>query len=209
MSHTHTLQQILHRYLSLFSLQDHRLHLWKGINKLELPEDDLFPLPTNHGPVLNLFENTYEFHIREYQDLIRTQCSQCSTELLRLHPELIELFLSNDVTNLFVPKTWSGIKGMPPIKLTFADNLPTKMRPRSRIVSPKLMANAKAEFFRMKQYIYVDSDSQIASPLVIAPKATHPFIRLCGDYREINKYIKCPADAIPYPLKKIQEAQKL
>ena len=31
--------------------------LWKGMNKLELPEDDLFPLPTNVGPVLNLFEN--------------------------------------------------------------------------------------------------------------------------------------------------------
>ena len=112
------------------------------MNRLELPKDDLFPLPTNHGPLLNLFENTYEFHIREYQ-LIRTQCS---TELLRLHPELMELFLSNDVTDLFVPKTWSGITGMPPIKLTFADTLPSKMRPHSRIVSPKLMANAKAEF---------------------------------------------------------------
>ena len=70
------------------------------------------------------------------------------------------------------------------------------------------MVNAKLEFFRLKQYIYVDSDSHIASPLVIAPKATHPFIRLCGDYRKINKYIKCPADAIPYPLKKIQDAQQ-
>ena len=97
---------------------------------------------------------------------------------------------------------------MPPIKLTFADNLPTKMRPHSRIVSPKLIKNAKLEFNRLKQYIYVDSDSHIASPLVITPKATAPYIRLCGDYREINKYIKCPADAIPYPLKKVQDAQK-
>ena len=93
----------------------------------------------------------------------------------------MDLFLSTDVIDLFVPKTWSGIKGMPPIKLIIADNLPTKMRPHSRTVSPKLMANAKTEFFRLKQYIYVDSDSHIASPLVIAPKAIHPFI-LCGDY---------------------------
>ena len=92
---------------------------------------------------------------------------------------------------------------MPPIKLIFADN-----RPHSRMVSPKLMDNAKLEFSCLKQYIYADSDSHIASPLVIAPKATTPYISLCGDYREINKYIKCPADAIPYPLKKVQDTQK-
>ena len=70
------------------------------------------------------------------------------------------------------------------------------------------MENAKNELSRLKKYIYVDSNSPIASPLVIAPKATTPFIRLCGNYREINEYIKCPADSIPYPLKKIQEAPK-
>ena len=64
----------------------------------------------------------------------------------------MELFFSNDK--------------MPPIKLIFADNLSTKMRAHSRIGNPKLMANAKVEFFRLKQYIYVDSDSHIASPLV-------------------------------------------
>ena len=45
---------------------------WKGINKLEPPEEQEFPLPTYHRPVLNLFENTYDFHIREYKDLIDT-----------------------------------------------------------------------------------------------------------------------------------------
>ena len=82
------------------------------------------------------------------------------------------------------------------------------MCPHRRNISPKLIENAKAKFFRLKQYIYVNSESHIASPLVIAPKATFPFIRLCVDYRVINKYIKCPTDAIPYPLKKIQDAQK-
>ena len=96
---------------------------WKGMNKLELPEEHEFLLPTNHGSVLNLFENTYEFHIREYQGLIDTQCS---TEFLSEHPELMTLFLSDDVTNLFVPKRWSGILGIPPIKLTFSEDLPKR-----------------------------------------------------------------------------------
>ena len=60
----------------------------------------------------------------------------------------------------------------------------------------------------LKLYVNQNLHIYIASPLVIAPKATTPYIRLCGDYREINKYIKCPADAIPYPLKKVQDAQK-
>ena len=100
----------------MFYLQDllapscslwHAKNPWKGMNRLELPEENKFPLPTNHGPVLNLFERTYEFHIREYQELIKPQCS---TEFLSEHPQLMALFLSQDVTDLFVPKTWSGSK---------------------------------------------------------------------------------------------------
>ena len=71
------------------------------------------------------------------------------------------------------------------------------------------MENAKAEFTRLKNYIYADSNSPIASPLVIAPKATTPFIRLCGNYRKINKYIKCPVDSIPYPLKKSRKPKNI
>ena len=165
---------------------------WKGMNRLELSEEDEFPLPTNHGPVLNLFENTYEFHIREYQELIRTQCS---TEFLSLHPEFMALFLSEDVTDLVVPKTWSGIKGITPIKLTFSDDLQKTMRSHRRNISPKLMENAKAEFFRLKQYIYVNSESHIASPLVIAPNATsHLYASAVITKRSINS-----SSALPTP----------
>ena len=36
---------------------------WRGMNKLELPDEQEFPLLTNHGPA---------FYIREYQGLIKT-----------------------------------------------------------------------------------------------------------------------------------------
>ena len=48
-----------------------------------------------------------------------------------------------------------------------------------------------------KSYFYVESESPIASALVMAPIATQPFIWFCGDYREINKYIKIPQQPIP------------
>ena len=38
----------------------------------------------------------------------------------------------------------------------------------------------------MHTLFYAPSASTIASPLVVAPKATAPFIRLCWDYRQIR-----------------------
>ena len=61
----------------------------------------------------------------------------------------------------------------------------------------KLYDNAKKEFQRLMIYMYEPSDSPIASCLVIAPKATAPFIRFCGDYVEINKYIVIGQYPIP------------
>ena len=41
----------------------------------------------------------------------------------------------------------------------------------------------------MREYMYVDSDSPIATSLVVAPKATAPFNRICGDFVWLNKYL--------------------
>ena len=48
---------------------------------------------------------------------------------------------------------------------------------------------AEKEFSRLKTYFYEPSRSPHASCLVVAPKATKPFIRFCGDYGVINKYL--------------------
>jgi hypothetical protein len=54
--------------------------------------------------------------------------------------------------------------------------------------------------------MYVDSYSPIASPLVVAPKATKPFIRLCGDYRWVNQYKKTAQYYIPHVMKELEMA---
>jgi hypothetical protein len=80
------------------------------------------------------------------------------------------------------------------------------MKPAQRHVNPKLMEDAKLEFDRLKQYMYVDSNSDICSPLVIAPKATKPFIRFCGDYVKVNQHIEIghyPIPDVPKSLEKI------
>ena len=60
------------------------------------------------------------------------------------------------------------------------------------------MEAAEKEFARLKTYFYVDSNSDVCSPLVIAPKATKPFIRFCGDYVAINQHIVIGHYPIPH-----------
>ena len=61
------------------------------------------------------------------------------------------------------------------------------MRARARPVRDALLKDTKAEFDRMLQYFFIRFNSPIASPIVVAPKATSPFIRLSDDYRR-NSY---------------------
>jgi hypothetical protein len=41
---------------------------------------------------------------------------------------------------------------------------------------------------------------------VVAPKATKPFIRLCGDYRWVNQYVKTAQYYIPHVMKELERA---
>ena len=58
----------------------------------------------------------------------------------------------------------------------------------------------------MCTYMYEDSDSAIAVPLVVAPKATSPFIRICGDYVWLNKYLIVGHYYIPHVMHELEKA---
>ena len=109
-----------------------------------------------------------------------------SFQFLLAVPDLTDFLTSDIAISVFVPEHWTGITGIPPIDLTFSNQLPLSLRPNARPVNPSLYNNAEKEFHRLQTYFYVPSDSSVASCLVIAPKTTTPFIRLCGDYVTIN-----------------------
>ena len=77
---------------------------------------------------------------------------------------------------------------------------------RARPVREALFQDAKTEFDRMRTYFYESSTSSIACPLIIAPKATAPFIRPCGDYRPINPFINIPQEPIPHVQQSLSKA---
>ena len=58
----------------------------------------------------------------------------------------------------------------------------------------------------MRGYFYTVSNSAVASPLVMAPKATKPFIRFWGDYVEINKHVHIGHYPIPKVISAIEKA---
>ena len=111
-------------------------------------------------------------------------------------PDIMLLLRSQIALDVFVPSTWTGIL-MEPYHLEVKPGMPDHLKARARPVRAALFQGAKTEFDRMRTYFYEKSTSPIACPLVVAPKATTPFIRLCGDYRPINPYICIPQEPIP------------
>ena len=87
---------------------------------------------------------------------------------------------------------------MPPYHLDTKPGLPEFLKAHTRPIREILYKHAKTEFERMQTYFYVKSHSPIACPLVVAPKATAPFIRLCGDYRPINPFVTILQEPIPH-----------
>jgi hypothetical protein len=159
---------------------------WSVQPDILAPEDEDTPLPSSFSDVLHYVKVGHDEAVKEYLTLVH--------DGKHIHPEFVKetdiVKLLTDVgVKCFVPQNWEGIKGVEPLELTWKDTLPGKMKPKARHINPRLLEAAEKEFKRLKTYFYVDTNSDICSPLVIAPKATKPFIRFCGDYVGINHHI--------------------
>ena len=157
--------------------------------ELETPDPTSFP-----DDILLYLTTTVEAARQLYNDDLKTHVTEAIRQAC---PEIMNLLTSDLAYDVFVPQSWTGIK-MEPYHLDTKPDLPDHIRARIRPVREAIYKDAKAEFDRMKTYFYVHSSSTIASPLVIAPKATAPFIRLCGDYRPVNPYVSIPQEPIPH-----------
>jgi hypothetical protein len=158
------------------------------------PEELECPDPLAFGEdVLRFMELSIQEARKEYLDLLP---SRISPEMLSAVPQVLEFLRGPESESVFTPSAWEGIK-VPAATFNVRGDLPKRLKPKARPVRPALYDNAKKEFERLRTYFYVESDSPHASPLVIAPKATAPFIRFCGDYRVINDFIEIPQQPIP------------
>ena len=113
-------------------------------------------------------------------------------EMLSSSSRLRKILESENARKVFVPKEWTGIKGFLAQDLKFRPSFPESHRIRSRPINPELYESAKKEFERLKHYMFKDSTSPWASTLVIAPKATTPFIRFFCVYRWLKQLVILP-----------------
>jgi hypothetical protein len=168
---------------------------WKPGLELLAPEDEDTDLPCSFTDALHYMELGLEDSISEYLEQVNST-KHIDSEFAK-QTNVVKLLCEKGL-KCFVPHNWEGIKGIPDLELDWKDTLPANMKPRARPVNPKLMENAEKEFKRLRTYFYVDSTSDICSPLVIAPKATKPFIRFCGDYVAVNNHIAIGHYPIPH-----------
>lgn len=163
-------------------------------------EEIMIPHPASFQNILFL-EQTYEASLQEYLEQLPTRIApefQASTPVFE--------YLGRDAVDVFVPSSWTGIRGVEPIQLEFDASMPARMRPAMRRIPAAVLEPAKKEFDRMCGYMYQPSTSPISSPIVVAPKSTPPYVRLCGDYRAVNEYIKMFNFPIPDPRRELHRA---
>ena len=123
------------------------------------PDDILIYLLTSHDEALQFYREDLKSHI--------------TVEMITSCPEFMELLTLDLAYDVFVPSHWTGID-MEPYHLYVKPGLPDHLKARSRPIRESLYHDAKKEFDHMSSYFYEKSSSAIASPLVVAPKATAP-----------------------------------
>ena len=173
------------------------------------PEEDETPDPLSFSEdILHFMETSPEEAKKEYFELLDKHVSE---EIRLACPRVMKLLHSPLAQAVFSPETWDGLK-VPPVDVVVSEDMPKSIPARARPIRPELYENAKKEFDRLCRYFYetdkAKCTSAIASPLVIAPKATSPFIRFCGDYRRINEYITIPQQPIPIVVHELTKAAK-
>ncbi len=158
-------------------------------------------IPVNFADYLAFMETDYDTCVI---DFIAEIPIHCTAEMLA-ETKLEELLLTKG-KKVFVPSNWDGITGIE-VELNWKME-PPRRKPECRPVNDRILETAKEEFTRLCKYFYEPSNSDVVSPLVIAPKATMPYIRFCGSYCAINKYIEIGHQPIPHVFHSLEKIAK-
>lgn len=161
----------------------------------EAPEEVDTELPAHGREFLFAMEHDYEERKAKYFSLFDSHVSEEFTKAV----PILELLRTKGL-KVFVADNWDGIRGMEPVEFKFKEDLPESHPCKARPINPKLAENFYKELERLCGYLFIPSKSSIVSPIVVAYKATFPFIRVCGDFTWINKYIVMPIVPIPAAL---------
>ena len=165
------------------------------------PEEEATSLPSAFGGPLQYLTKPHDEALADYYSMFEEHVSPA---LRQQHPEFLELLRSPLCLQVFVPPTWTGLK-IPPIALEFKDTFPEVHRPPRRHFNPALLKFVEPELERLTKYFLEPSTSTTVSPMVLAPKATPPYVRFCIDLRDMNIHIKNSFEYIPDVQEELQK----
>ncbi len=179
-------------------------HIQPFSNALQLaPEEQEDEEPAIFRTFSDLTALTPEEATAAFHDLMP---SHIDPDFQREIPQIIQLLQTKGRTVFAIPQDWTGINGLEPLELRWSPDTPPSFRAARRPVNPRLLERAKAEFERMRGYIFVPSNSSYSHPLVIAPKPPN-LVRICGSYDVFaNKWILPFQYPIPYVQLSLQKA---
>ena len=178
---------------------------WIGSLDELAPEELETPQPCSFsGPLEQLGSDRQEV-LNKYYNVLTTNINP---EFVAACPAVMLFMKSPIALQVFCPEVWTGINGLEEIQLGWSRELPARLRTKVREVKPAFLSNAITEFDRLRTYFYTESTSPVTSPLCIAPKPTPPYLRFCGDYVEVNKYIIFEQHPIPIVLHELQKAAR-
>ncbi len=155
------------------------------------PEELAGEIPHLFAQQLSFMETDYDTACKEYLDALDVQIAPEWN-----NPKVKEFFKRQSVMNRFVMKEWKGIN-IDPIEFTWAENTPVQFHAKVRNIHVERVPHVRAELERLTIYFLEPSDSPVTSPIVDADKATAPYVRICGDYTHINKFIIATPEPIP------------
>lgn len=108
---------------------------------------------------------------------------------------------------VWVPWNWEGVYHQLLIEFDWLPDTPQSHRVLPSQINPRKLDNVNKELDRLEHYHIRPSTSGWSSPIVAADKKTPPYVRICGDYTYVNKFIinpSRPIPNIPHELAKIQ-----
>lgn len=140
----------------------------------------------------------YEERVAKYESLIDTQVHDDFPEVADRFRALLR---TERVRQAFVPKDWRGFTnadGTPKVHTIEWVAEPPAKYIASIPVKPMHQVAAKKEFDHLLNVTFWEySSSNTVSPMLVAPKATDPFIRLVSNYSWLRPYLAVPALPIP------------
>ena len=167
-------------------------------------EDDMVGTPANSIPAEVLavsgYENTYTQRRHEYMQEIEGRCAK---QLIHHCPAILDFLRGEMCIDVFVPKDWTGVKH-PDLGEVWTNVLewtcvPKSSKTRMVRVRPQQYGAAQKEVQHLVNIeFWVETFSQVTSPMLVAPKATDPFIRIVSDYAWLTPYLVVPRWPLPH-----------